>query len=881
LIIIKIAASFIVISLFSFQTRAQTSFTLAGSVVDSIGTPVTSATVRIVTSGDTLFSRTNDFGKFGFAKLASEHFRVLIEGAGYNEATLDIHVEGASNAHVLKPIVLKRTELHLLKEVTIRAKKSPIIFRQDTVEFDVGSFAPAPDDLLEDLLRRLPGITFDTDGNTLYMGKKLNKLRVNGKDFFSGEVSAFLKQLPAEILSKLQVIDDYGDEANFTGVKAGEPVKMLNLVTKPGINSGTFGNAATNFGTNKQLGFLASANYWMGTKQMSAGLVNSKADNNIGKIKTNSATISYKDDIKKDISVSGDYGFNGATNSVEINSLSQSVINSANIYSELNNRTSVSTNRHVAKFDVQYRPSQKNFLSISSILGLTSTETENRLSSFQTGSIHQDLFQADRITAFLPSISGSATFRHHFSKPGRNIAVSYRLAGNQSTVKNYSLDSIVYFGNSFRIDSILNRMINNNTKETSYNGKIVYTEPLSIRSNVDVTVGVDKKIQVNNYTTTNLSSGDSHKIIDASSNIYNNTFTSFIVNVAYRYNNKKLRIIAGANFQPTTLIGYDSRISNTKPLKVANDYLSPVVNFFYLLSTKSTLTLTYTSNSMPPTYDQLNPVKNSENVQNQTVGNPELKPSFTEQVNIDFGHSSTNGGTFNLTWGLNRVKNKIVTNTILVPDLLNSVKQETHFLNANGTYSLRGGYFLSIPLLALDSQKYNLNLTGNVSIDKNKYYTNNVFAKATNLMADQSLNFNFAVKRFGLGATAIYNLNTNRVSDGAGINTSFKSIHFAVDCNYTITRNLKINVNTAKTFNSGIQNSLSKNPFIVNVTLKQTLFKKKAGSIELQAFDLLNQSNSLIRTVTANSITDSRLNYVTRYFKLTLAVRLSKFGRKK
>src|SRR5205085_3632264 len=119
----------------------------------------------------------------------------------------------------------------------------PVLVKEDTVQFDAKAYKVREGAPVEDVIKKLPGVTVDKDGNIETQGKKVARVRVNGKDFFGGDVQTATQNLPADVIENIQIIDDYGDQANLTGVKNGEPEKIININTQKNKNKGNFGNA--------------------------------------------------------------------------------------------------------------------------------------------------------------------------------------------------------------------------------------------------------------------------------------------------------------------------------------------------------------------------------------------------------------------------------------------------------------------------------------------------------------------------------------------------------------------------------------------------------------------------------------------------------------
>ncbi|RYZ31240.1 MAG: hypothetical protein EOP49_39305 [Sphingobacteriales bacterium] len=222
--------------------------------------------------------------------------------------------------------IILRANTLMVQEVEIKGKVNPVRVMQDTVEFNAAAYRVDEGDNVSDLLKQLPGLEVDENYNVKTLGEGMTKLRVNGKDFFTNNVSEFISKLPAEIVSKIQVIDDYGEEANFTGIKTGQPVKMLNIVTKPGMNRGNFGAANLTGGSNEQYGGGGNVNLWRDATQRSVGLSHRTSDNGAGNSTSNLISFTHSDKINKNSHLSAIYSFNGNNNAYKREQLVSTVL---------------------------------------------------------------------------------------------------------------------------------------------------------------------------------------------------------------------------------------------------------------------------------------------------------------------------------------------------------------------------------------------------------------------------------------------------------------------------------------------------------------------------------------------------------------------------
>ena len=242
---------FLLFNLFcSGYAIAQATNKVSGTVKDSANRVLPGASVRIVSGKDTLQAVTDFRGKFSISGIVAATALLSIKSLGFNP--LDIQLDFKSGQkHTNVPYFLQRDK-NTLKEVVITTQVIPVRVLKDTAEYNAAAFQVRENDRVDELLRQLPGLRFDRDGRLISMGQPTTKLRVNGEDFFTNNVKDFITQLPADIIAKVQIINDYGDESSFTGNKSGESQKMLNLVTKPGRGKGNFGNTALYAGTSER-----------------------------------------------------------------------------------------------------------------------------------------------------------------------------------------------------------------------------------------------------------------------------------------------------------------------------------------------------------------------------------------------------------------------------------------------------------------------------------------------------------------------------------------------------------------------------------------------------------------------------------------------------
>ncbi|HRN57595.1 MAG TPA: carboxypeptidase-like regulatory domain-containing protein, partial [Agriterribacter sp.] len=253
---------------FSIAGIAQTNRTVRGKVYDSSHVVLPGATVMLIpgTGNDTMKTVTDKAGQFIFSRVTAKRFTLKVTNAGLEEVinTYDVE-EGKSDFNIGS--ITMQPAFQTMEEIVI--SPPPVVIKEDTIEFRADSFRVKPNSSVEDLLKKLPGLEVDKDGNITAQGKTVSKIKVNGKDFFGGDPKTASRELPAEIVDKVQVVDDYGELAAASGIKDGDPDIIINLQLKKDKNQGVFGRASAGYGTDDRYQGTLNANVFRENTQLS------------------------------------------------------------------------------------------------------------------------------------------------------------------------------------------------------------------------------------------------------------------------------------------------------------------------------------------------------------------------------------------------------------------------------------------------------------------------------------------------------------------------------------------------------------------------------------------------------------------------------------
>ncbi|SMC87141.1 outer membrane beta-barrel protein [Pedobacter nyackensis] len=870
--------------LFNQQLNAQTKRVVSGVVKDSTDLGIPSAHIRLIAGKDTINTSSDSDGKFLLSGIRQTGFDILVRGIGYKSHAGKYTFTDKQTEFELGGIVLK-PDVQMLDEVVISGKVSPIRVMKDTIEYNTGAYVVREDDRVEDLLKQLPGMEVDEEGKVTSMGKELTKIRVNGKDFFTGNVKEFIKQLPAEMLSHIQVIDDYGDEANFTGIKTGEPRKVLNLVTKPERNRGRFGNFGSNAGTNNRYGFNATGNLWNGDRQTGMNTSVSNSNNSAGMSQSILAGGSIRQPLNKQLSISGGYNFNQNRNENEMESAVETINEIGTIYNDNNSKSNQKSAGNSVNIDVNGRL-KDDFFHASVGGNLTSDKSVRKSNSIQTGAIRQDQLNESGSSNDNPGLSTSFNWGKRLGKKKkRTVMINAGANINSTNGDEHIFTQTGYYDKEADVlvkDSLLNRLVDTRNKTNSFNAGFSFSEPISKatdtvkRESIDLSYALSLNSTNNSLQTSVLDVQGRTNHVDSLSNIYTSQFLSHNLRLSYRYNSKAYDYSFGLSMQPSTLTGsYEGRADKVNQTTVN---MSPTADARFLLSKSQSLNLNYNGYTTAPRFEQLQPVPDSRNLLNVIIGNPNLKTSFNHSVNIGYRlFGNTSGRALQIGLNGNVVQNQVVSNVSLIPDTLGGFKQETRFENANGNYNFGSNYSLSLPFA---ERKYNLSFEGNLGYSNAVVYADNAKNYNRGINFSQSLRASLNTKKVSMGTSVNYSFNANDYSLATANSRDIETWSFNLNSRIIASKYLSGQVNASKRINNGYSIN-STNPLLIGATIETTFLKNRMASLSLQASDLLNQGNTVNRIITNNSIIDSRSNQVTRYVVMNFSMRLQNFGGKK
>ncbi len=894
---------------------------ISGKVTDSTGAKgLDKATVKLVekaTPADTLRTSTNAKGEFSFAKIPASAYSIIISYSGYKPMVKEFFKpsEGVSSID-LGELILVNSYLDL-QEIVIEAPA--VTMKEDTVEFRASAFQTKPNAATEDLLKKLPGVQVDRDGNVTAQGKAVTRIKVNGKDFFTGDPKTATKEIPADMIDKVQVIDDYGDQSSVSGIRDGEPEKVINLQLKKDKNKGVFGRAQAGYGTNdrymgaltvnrfnnsKQLSLIANSNNintstfqqdgnsggggmnfgggggGRGGMSFGGGNNNNNANQN-GITKLNSIGLNYRNDFGKRNSFYGSYTYTNRATTIEQFTAQQNIgrAGSGSLFTNTDRNSLNKSGSHRAFANLELWVDSFNYIKFSP--SFTLSESNNFTSSLfdisNDAGLLQDGDNNNRSISDRPNFRSNLLYNHRFKKRGRNFSFNSDLNFSSSLSDQFTNNESVFYLVNGTKDSTLNQNILQDNRTRNINLRATYTEPLSTERFLDLSYNFNKNFGSNDRRNfIQLPNNGEYAFIDSLSNAYENNFDFNRFGASIRTVKKKYNYTLGVVFQPVVLNGYSiSKDSAYKPIKNSNWF--PVARFTYNFARTKTLNFNYNGNARQPDFEQLQPVIDQSNPQYLTEGNPLLRPSTSHNFNTNFNNFNfSSGRIFLVNLGFNFVDNQIVNNVIRFKDANDKLTgvQLTRPENVDGYYNTNLFVTYAQPF---KNRKYVISTNSLVNYNNNISLVDSERTIGRNWLYSQGANFEFNIPWLELVTGVRYNLNYADFRDAGQSITRQSTWTLSSDARFDLGKGFIFRWDFDYLLNQGLAAGVQQNVALLNASLEKEVFKNKNGIFRLAGFDILKQNTNVSRNISTNFITDTRTNRLTQYFMLSFTYRLNKF----
>ncbi|WP_306551869.1 TonB-dependent receptor [Daejeonella sp.] len=884
---------------------------VSGVVKDSLDQTVIGATVTLTSTADTLKTSTNEDGIFIFKNVKSWVFKVQVTSLGHVRKVISGKYNDATARITLDPIILKNDE-KVLSEVIINGTPS-IVYKTDTVEYRASDYVVRKGATVDELLQKMEGVQVGNDGSVTVNGTAIARARLNGKDIYGGDVATAVQNLPAEIVDKVQMVDDYGNTAARTGVKDGDPTKVLNITTRQDKSVGNLARLNAGLGTldqyegsanltrinknqtitvnttllktpngiagqNASIGRLGGASNRGG--RSGAGVGGGGGGSATGGTNLRTApAFTYRDKFGKKIDFLANYNFNYTDNNTQTISRSQAISTLGTTDSDRDANIESNNKTHTIGFEIEYAIDSANYIQFSPNLNFVNSTSFNKSTNFQKGLINQDQINNNNNSSTRPNIGGTVAYQHIFKTPSRTFSAEATIRQQENNNEDEQLNLFNYrdVNQLFLGDSILNRLIDVRNLQKSTRGSLTYTEPLGKLSRLEFNTNLENRGYTNSRLTSDIAANGNLSLLDNFSNVFNYSFTQYRNSINYKYGNNTslFNFSLGATGVNTSLVG--SSTSVTSRIDKQNFRIIPIARVQLRLSSTHRASMNYNGRAIEPLFNQIQPVKDVSNPQNAIVGNPDLKVAFAHSVNAQYSNYIANSRiNYELRLGSSFTENQVVNNVVEIrdPAAFGTFKNETRYVNLQGNNITIGDYSIS---KQLSDRRYNLSFFGNVINSNRVSMSNSQINSSKTWGFKQSFGPRMNPKPwFDINPFVSYDFNKIDFSLARSRDVIQKIWALSVDGNIYFAKQYQFGYAISKNYVSGIGNNITNNPLIINTMLQMRVFKNK-GSLQLRAYDLLNQNNFINRTQNDLGFTETLTNPNSRYIMLNLSMNLQKW----
>lgn len=905
----------------ALSSGAQT-FSVKGRIISKADTvPLTGAIIRLtsVTDTGTVSAAAADMnGRFELTNVAPGRYRLSSAYISYKPVQKLVVV---TDKDTDLGTIAAAPDASLLKTVTVETEQQRAEQRGDTTQFNAGAYKTNPDATAEDLVKKLPGVT--SDGSTVKVnGEEVKKVMIDGKPFFGDDPTAALKNLPADVVDKVQIYDKASDQAQFTGFKDGDEQKAMNIITKPGRNEGQFGKAYAGYGTDDRYNSGLMLNSFDDKRRISViGMSNNINQQNFnisdimsvisnagmqgggpggpgggaagnfmtgqqsGVAQTHAAGINYSDSWGKKINVTGSYFFN-QTDNTGISSIARNYFTDNKLVYDENSNSRTKNLNHKVNFRLEYAVDTMNTITINPRLTFQQTNAASTLTG--TNRLPDSalfLSRTDNHTSALNTgynFQNDLLLQHKFRKKGRTISLNINTQINDRSGNGSYYSSSIY-NDSVTTGTVLDQQYTNTGNTNTWTGNLSYTEPLGANGQVMLTYRASHNRSNADKTTKDVDGGGEYTITNtALSNIYDNTYTSQRGGLNYRYNKDKINFTTGADVEHAVLNG-DQTYPFTSKLSRSYTNILPSAMFSYRFSKTKNLSINYRSSTEWPSITQLQNVIDISNPLLVKSGNAGLKQTYRNIIFIRLGMGNhMQVKHFFIFFTANQTLHYISNATYLLRNdttlqgyTISRGSQLTKPVNLDNYYSLRSFGVYSFPVQAIRS---NLNINAGYTYshtpalinDRINYSGNQAVSGGIYLSSNISTALDFSIAYNGSYNTVKNTLQAE--SDNAYFN------HTAtLKVNYILLKRIVLNTDVNQMYYTGLTKSYNQDFVLWNAYIGYKFLKNQSLEAKISVYDILNQNKSISRTVTETYTEDSSTNVIKRYFMLTLTYTFKHF----
>lgn len=876
---------------------------ISGKLVDkNTREAILQANIRVLNNDSTFVTgvASGANGKFSIP-IRYGAYIVHISFIGYVDVYANIRVSAEKPKIDMATIEMKDNPI-LLSEAVVTAKAAEIRIKGDTLEYNADSYKVTESAVVEDLLKKMPGVEVDAQGKITVNGREIKKILVDGEEFFSNDPKVASKNLPAKMVERLQVLDRRTDLSQMTGFDDGEEETVINLTVRPGMKQGLLGNAFAGYGSKNRYEANAMVNSMKNKDQYTflGGLNNTNnagfsdfssslfqglggrrgrrggLGNQDGITRSANGGLNFSKTFSDAFKWGGNIRYGYTDNNTTSRVFTQNLISAGNTFeNETNMRHAINHNFNM-DFRMEWEPDTLTKIIFSPGASLYKNKRTESGEFITVDEKDAPINNGDSKYASDgtgKNMNARLEVSRRLSKPGR--VLSMQLRGGLDDSQNSGSSSSLTFYNGSRPDDVIDQEFTNANTSKNWRGYISYVEPVGRNNFMQVAYNFRRNVSKSDKDTRSKDAAGNYTVLDSAySKRLENDFINQEIELNFRSVREKYDYTLGFSVQPSrsvskTFIGEKKIIPDLRQ-DVIN--YAPMAQFNYRWSRQHNLRIRYYGETNQPTVQQLSPVVDVSDPLNITVGNPDLSPSFQHQLRVRYQNFNPEKNRSFMFFG----NGGYLTNDIVSSTLTDRVtgRKETTFENVGGNWNANGRFIMNLPLKNIKFSVFSMSFAG---YNHTNGFSNNEanLNKRLNLMQALGLNYRSEAFDFSLRGSTGYNSVKNSL-DGQRNQTYYDYRTHASTTIY-LPYDFSIESDVSYNTNSGYADGYRQNEWLWNAAIQKQIFKQKNGTVRFKIYDILQQRTNISRTATSNYIRDTTTNTLTSYFMFHFVYRFNIF----
>lgn len=888
--------------------------TVTGVVADEAGNGLPSATVMLLNPQDSSlanFTAADAAGKFEIRNIRREPWLLKVTFIGYHPAmvAVDTAEDGVQDVGTIT-MQPKSTELD---NVTIEGEHIPVTVKKDTIEFNARAFKTPQNAMVEDLLKRLPGMEVNNDGDITAQGERVQRVTVDGKEFFGRDPKLATRNLPADAVEKVQVVDGKSEQARFTGIDDGKREKTINLELKEDRKNGVFGQAMAGAGTddrfegrtslnrftkssrlsllgmanntnqqgfsmNEYMNFTGAASQLMGGGggrvmiNANSGIpLNPGGNGGNGLMTTAAGGINLNKNLTEGLEVNGSWFANHLDHDIS-QSLQRETFQAERqnnfMYLQENVQENISSSQR-GNLRLDYSIDSLNSLQFNGNISVSNT-TANAAGISRTlkadGTLQNESTQQSTTTGGSLNTDGNLLYRHKFGKKGRTFSADTEFAW-QNNDSDGKLDAVNSFYGPSASEMVLDQESSQRTEGSTLGSTVSYTEPLGGRKYLEARYSIRHTRNELDRQVFDLENEQRFLNTDLS-NIYSSDYLYQRTGINFRFNQRKYNITLGAGHQDTRLKG-ELQLQNATIRQRFNNIL-PVARFNYEFTSSKRMSIDYETSVQEPTIRQLQPVADNSNPLDIYEGNPNLQPEYRHNLFANF--TSFNPMKFlgffsflEITYTDHAITNAQRTDEQFV--------RYTRPENTDNALRVAVNANLSMPLQFIKSR---INIGASAEDNYSVTILNDVESNIRQTSASANIRYSYSYKEV---LDISLSGSTNRQLSDYELNQpdqAFVNSTYTAEVNYSFLKHYQLQGSYSYMNYSNEKLGFGEDLSMLNVSVSRTFLKNNRGELKLSVLNLLDENAGVTQNAGLNYVEHQTTNTLGRYLMLSFTWSINK-----